>query len=89
MYARFEAALKATGAGITVPTDRFSSVARGLCCQYVDVGPAWIFTVEALTMTGLVRYFVLFVIDIKTREVHVAGIAHPVYGRWVEKSPGT
>ena len=43
------------------------------------------FTVEVLTMTGVVRYFVLFVIDLKTRQVHVAGIAHPVYGQWVEQ----
>jgi transposase InsO family protein len=43
------------------------------------------FTVEVLTMTGIVRYFVLFVINIKTREVHVAGIAHQVYGKWVEQ----
>ena len=27
----------------------------------------------------------LFVIDIKTRRVHVAGVAHPVYGKWVEQ----
>ena len=27
----------------------------------------------------------LFVIDIKARQVHVAGIAHPVYGAWVEQ----
>ena len=25
-------------------------------------------------MTGLVRYFVLFVIDLRTRRVHIAGI---------------
>jgi putative transposase len=31
------------------------------------------------------RYFVLFVIDIKAHQVHVAGIAHPVYGAWVEQ----
>jgi putative transposase len=43
------------------------------------------FTVEVLTMTGIVRYFVLFVIDLKTRRVHVAGIAHQVYGKWVEQ----
>jgi len=28
---------------------------------------------------------VLFVIDLKTRQVHVAGIAHQVYGKWVEQ----
>jgi putative transposase len=43
------------------------------------------FTVEVLTMTGIVRYFVLFVIDLKTRQVHIAGIAHQVYGKWVEQ----
>jgi transposase InsO family protein len=43
------------------------------------------FTVEVLTMTGLVRYFVLFVIDLKTRQVHIAGIAHQVYGKWTEQ----
>ena len=42
------------------------------------------FTVEVLTLTGIVRYFVLFVIDLKTREVHIAGIAHQVYGKWTE-----
>jgi putative transposase len=43
------------------------------------------FTVEVLTMTGIVRYFVLFVIDLETREVHIAGIAHQVYGKWTEQ----
>jgi transposase InsO family protein len=43
------------------------------------------FTVEALTMTGLVRYFVMFVIDLKTRRVHIAGIVHDLHGRWVQQ----
>ena len=43
------------------------------------------FTVEVLTMHGLVRYSVLFVIDLKTRFVHVAGIAHDPYGAWMEQ----
>jgi transposase InsO family protein len=43
------------------------------------------FTVEVVTRVGLVRYFVLFVIDLKSRRVHVAGIAHEVYGRWMEQ----
>ena len=34
------------------------------------------FTVEVLTRHGLVRYFVLFVIDLKTRRVEIAGISH-------------
>ena len=43
------------------------------------------FTVEGVTSTGLVRYFVLFVIDLKSRRVHIAGIAHEVYGKWTEQ----
>jgi putative transposase len=43
------------------------------------------FTVEALTTMGLVRYFVWFVIDLKTRRVHIAGIVHDLHGRWVEQ----
>ena len=31
------------------------------------------FTVEVLTFSGLVRYLVLFVIDLETRRVHIAG----------------
>src|SRR5262245_21595419 len=34
------------------------------------------FTVEVLTMRGLVRYVVFFVMKLKTRRVAIAGIAH-------------
>ena len=44
------------------------------------------FTVEVLTMHGLVRYSVLFVIDLKTRCVQIAGIAHDPYGAWMEQT---
>ncbi len=40
------------------------------------IAAADFFTVEALTLTGLTRYHVLFVIDLKTRLVHIAGIVH-------------
>jgi putative transposase len=43
------------------------------------------FTVEVLTLRGLVRYFVPFVIDLKTRRVHIAGIVHEAYGQWMEQ----
>ncbi len=43
------------------------------------------FTVEVVTNVGLVRYFVLFVIDLKTRRVHIAGIAHQMYGTLMEQ----
>jgi len=41
------------------------------------------FTVEVLTSRGLVRYAVLFVIDLKTRRVHIAGIVHDACGAWM------
>jgi transposase InsO family protein len=44
------------------------------------------FTVEVLTAGGLVRYFVLFVIDLKSRRVRIAGLTHDVFGTWVEQA---
>jgi hypothetical protein len=41
------------------------------------------FSVEVLTFTGLVRYFVLFVIDLETRRVQVAGIVRRPHGAWM------
>ncbi|MBN1652693.1 MAG: transposase [Deltaproteobacteria bacterium] len=43
------------------------------------------FTVEVLRPFGLVRFYVLFVIDIETRRVHIAGIAHQVYDEWMKQ----
>ena len=43
------------------------------------------FTVEVLTLAGLVRYFVLFVIDIKTRRVQIAGIVRHPHGTWMKQ----
>jgi transposase InsO family protein len=43
------------------------------------------FNVEVLSVTGLARYFVLFVIDIQTRRVHIAGIARQVHGAWMKQ----
>ena len=41
------------------------------------------FSVEVLTRFGLVRYFVLFVIDLKTRRVEIAGILARPDGEWM------
>jgi putative transposase len=41
------------------------------------------FNVEVLTTHGLVRYSVLFVIDLKTRCVQLAGVAHDPHGAWM------
>jgi len=39
-----------------------------------------LFTVEALTLAGLRRYLVLFVLELKTRRVKTSGIHHQPYG---------
>ena len=43
------------------------------------------FDVEVLSLTGLVRYSVLFVIDVKTRHVHIAGIVRQPHGEWMKQ----
>jgi len=43
------------------------------------------FSVEVLTRTGLVRYFVLFLIDLQTRRVEIAGIARRPDGEWMKQ----
>ncbi len=43
------------------------------------------FSVEVLTRAGLVRYFVLFVIDLKSRRVEIAGIAQQPDGEWMKQ----
>src|SRR6516162_6708989 len=44
------------------------------------LGAMDLFNVEVLSLTGLVRYSILFVIDIKTRRVQIAGLARQVHG---------
>jgi transposase InsO family protein len=49
-----------------------------LAAHWDGLAAADFFTVEVLTMTGLVRYVVLFVMTLKTRTVEIAGItSHP------------
>jgi transposase InsO family protein len=43
------------------------------------------FCVEALTRTGLARYFVLFLIDLQTRRVEIAGISRRPDGEWMKQ----
>jgi hypothetical protein len=44
------------------------------------------FTVEVLTMAGLVRYVVLFVMELKTRTVQIAGITRQPDGDWMRQT---
>lgn len=43
------------------------------------------FTVEVVTWRGLVRYLTLFVIDLKTRRVEIAGIVASPDGTWMSQ----
>jgi putative transposase len=42
-------------------------------------------TVEVLTLCGLVRYAVWFVIDLESRRVHIAGLARHPNDAWVQQ----
>jgi transposase InsO family protein len=43
------------------------------------------FTVEVLDFRGLIRYFVLFVIDLESRRVEIAGVVAQPEGRWMRQ----
>ena len=43
------------------------------------------FTIEVITWRGLVRYFVLFVIDLKTRWIEIAGVVDSPDGAWMSQ----
>jgi transposase InsO family protein len=43
------------------------------------------FTVEALTLGGLVRYVVWFVIDLESRRVHIAGLIRHPHDAWIQQ----
>ena len=44
-----------------------------------------LFAVEVMTLRGLVRYMVSFVMELKSRRVQVAGVAVDPDGRWMEQ----
>jgi putative transposase len=50
------------------------------------IGAADFFTTEVWTARGLVRYFTLFVIDIGTRRVHIAGTTTNPDSAWMEQT---
>jgi putative transposase len=54
-----------------------------LAAQWDGLAAADFFTVEVLTMSGLVRYTVLFVMRLKTRTVEIAGITSQPNGAWM------
>src|ERR1041384_3723136 len=44
------------------------------------------FTVEVLTVRGLVRYFVWFVIELESRRVHIAGVVRYPHDAWIQQT---
>jgi transposase InsO family protein len=56
-----------------------------LQAHWAGMAAADLSTVEVLTLVGLRRYFVLFVIELKTRRVKIAGIHPQPYGEWREQ----
>src|SRR5208283_6006933 len=63
--------------GKTMPWKTF------LKAHWGAIAAADFFSVEVLTLSGLVRHLVLFVIDLKTRRVHVADISSTADGAWM------
>jgi putative transposase len=63
--------------GKTMPWKTF------LKAHWGAIAAADFFSVEVLTLGGFVRYLVLFVIDLKTRRVHIAGISCTAHGAWM------
>jgi transposase InsO family protein len=49
------------------------------------IAAADFFTTEVWTASGLVRYFTLFVIDVATRRVHIAGTTTNPTSEWMEQ----
>jgi transposase InsO family protein len=56
-----------------------------LAAHWDGLAAADFFTVEAWTSVGLVRYVVLFVMELRTRRVEIAGIAPLPDGLWMEQ----
>src|SRR5262249_13201906 len=54
-----------------------------LAAHWDGIAAADFFTVEVLTMRGLVRYVVFFVMKLKTRRVAIAGITHQPDDAWM------
>jgi putative transposase len=56
-----------------------------LRAHWESIAAADFFTLEAWTPKGLTRFLVLFVIDLSTRRVEIAGIHPQPHGAWMEQ----
>ena len=71
--------------GLEPATRRGTSWAAFIRAHWGTIAAADFFTAEVLTVFGLVRYHVLFVIDLASRQVEIAGIAHQPYDDWMKQ----
>ncbi len=54
-----------------------------LKAHWGHIAAADFFTVEVLSLVGLARYHVFFVIDLKIRRVEIAGMVCDPAGKWM------
>ena len=71
--------------GIRSAPSRRMSWETFLKSHWGAVAAADFFSIEVLSHFGLIRYFVLFVIDLKTRRVNIVGISNQPDGRWMRQ----
>ena len=75
--------LKAHGLDPGPEREKTGSWATFLAAHWEGLAATDFFTVEAWTPRGLVTFYVLFVIELSTRRVHMAGITPNPDGRWM------
>ncbi len=71
-------------AGIEPAPNRGMTWAGFLKAHWAGLFATDFFHVEVLTLRGLVRYQVLFVIELATRRVKIAGVVKDAYGEWTQ-----
>ena len=75
------------GHGIEPAPERLKHMpwSKFLKAHWDGLAAADFFTIEVWTKVGLIRYLVLFVIDLSTRRVGIAGISPVANGMWMEQ----
>ncbi|MGK0188275.1 MAG: putative transposase, partial [Verrucomicrobiales bacterium] len=77
--------LKMDGMEPAPERERKTTWAEFLRAHWDVMGATDFFTVEVWTLSGLMRYHVLFVIRLSTREVKIAGIIPEPDGEWMKQ----
>ena len=71
--------------GIDPAPSRKTTWRQFLCAHWDVIAATDFFAVEVFGPAGLVRYHVLFVIELATRKVQIAGIISQPHGAWMEQ----